>query len=191
MQLASSLVCALTALAIAGCAQPIPPPLTPNPDNQEVVVESEPADDAFSGNWDTPLVGEETANTASSPDGATSKETAPTDTSDECEGRATPELLENLRKRGATSRGCFTALLRRGTEARGQVKVALQIGSSGKVADMELEGDDVADAKFGQCLTEHFRVPFSSTPPENGCLSVKIPLNFSVKKESTKRQASK
>jgi hypothetical protein len=122
---------------------------------------------------------------------ATSKETAE-QTSDvkpvasgdstSCEGESTPDLVKSLEQRGVSSRACFTALLRRGTEARGQVKVGLVIAKSGLVEDFNLSGDDPGDLEFTECLANHFRSPFAETPPDNGCLSVKIPLNFSVKK---------
>ena len=62
------------------------------------------------------------------------------------------------------------------------MKVALQISGRGKVSDFDLEGDDPGDVEFTECLAEHFKISFASTPPDDGCVTVKIPLNFSVKK---------
>lgn len=100
----------------------------------------------------------------------------------ECSGAASEELLAALRHRGAASRQCFEALLERGTEASGQIKVVLEIAENGEVQTFDLEGDDVSDELFNECLAEHFKVTYEDSPPENGCVTVKIPLNFSVKK---------
>ena len=88
---------------VGACAPATPPPLTPNPDHQEVIVDSEPEPDPFEGNWESPAEGETQtphADAQSKTNTEESESEAPAQNDDECRGSVNDPLMENLRKRG-------------------------------------------------------------------------------------------
>lgn len=96
----------------------------------------------------------------------------------ECRGMVDATAATTVMRAAATEiRTCYELELRHNRELAGQVRLAMLVGSTGAVEDIDLHGD-LAGPSFVDCVrraTARLQFP----PPEGGdCAVIAVPLNF-------------
>jgi TonB family protein len=96
-----------------------------------------------------------------------------------CQGSATPALQSALTSTAQSARGCYTRALRT-SEVSGNMTVSVQVGSSGSVCGASVTNDSVRSQEVSSCVLTRFRGR-TFPPPSGGCVTVNIPLSFTIK----------
>jgi hypothetical protein len=90
----------------------------------------------------------------------------------------TPALGSALRGAAQEVVGCFNKLLRR-AEVSGEGHVEVQVNEDGQICRVGVELDAPL-APMESCVRSHFE-RVRTPAPDGGCLTVRIPLSFSIK----------
>ena len=96
-----------------------------------------------------------------------------------CTGQATPGLQAALRSRAQSAQGCYQRALRT-SEVSGSLTVSVQVGPSGSVCSASLAADSVHSSEVTSCVLGRFRGQ-AFPPPSGGCVTVNIPISFTIK----------
>ncbi len=96
-----------------------------------------------------------------------------------CVGQATGPLQSALRSRAQSAQGCYNRALRT-SEVSGSMTVSVQVGPSGQVCNASLANDTVHSNEVSSCVLGRFRGQ-SFPPPSGGCVTVNIPIAFTIK----------
>jgi TonB family protein len=96
-----------------------------------------------------------------------------------CTGTATGGLSSALRGRAGSAQGCYNRALRT-SEVSGALTVSVQVGPSGQVCAASIVNDSVHSNEISNCVLSRFRGQ-SFPPPSGGCVTVNIPISFSIK----------
>jgi hypothetical protein len=96
-----------------------------------------------------------------------------------CTGQATGALQSALTSRAQSAKGCYNRALRT-SEVSGSMTVSVQIGPSGQVCSAGLAADTVRSNEISSCVLGRFRGQ-SFPPPSGGCVTVNIPISFTIK----------
>lgn len=96
-----------------------------------------------------------------------------------CTGASTPDLQARLRGAAQSAQGCYNRALRT-SEASGRLMVSVQVSATGSVCSASITNDEVHSPEISSCVLGKFRSS-SFPPPSGGCLTVNIPIAFSIK----------
>jgi hypothetical protein len=96
-----------------------------------------------------------------------------------CTGTATGALSSALRGKAQSAQGCYNRALRT-SEVSGSLTVSVQVGPSGQVCSASLANDSVHSGEIASCVLGRFRGQ-SFPPPSGGCVTVNIPISFTIK----------
>jgi TonB family protein len=96
-----------------------------------------------------------------------------------CTGTATGGLSSALRSRAGSAQGCYNRALR-SSEVSGSLTVSVQVGPSGQVCAASIVNDSVHSGEISSCVLSRFRGQ-SFPPPSGGCVTVNIPISFTIK----------
>jgi hypothetical protein len=96
-----------------------------------------------------------------------------------CTGQATGALQSALRGRAQSAQGCYNRALRT-SEVSGSLTVSVQVGPSGQACSASLVNDSVHSNEISSCVLGRFRGQ-SFPPPSGGCVTVNIPIAFTIK----------
>jgi TonB family protein len=96
-----------------------------------------------------------------------------------CNGQASGVLSSALRGAASSAQGCYMRALRT-SEASGRMTVNVQVAQNGTVCNASITDDAVHSGEISSCVLSRFRGK-SFPPPQGGCVSVNIPINFSIK----------
>ncbi len=96
-----------------------------------------------------------------------------------CSGSATGALSSALRGKAQSAQGCYNRALRT-SEVSGSLTVSVQIGPSGQVCSASLANDSVHSGEIASCVLGRFRGQ-TFPPPSGGCVTVNIPISFTIK----------
>ena len=96
------------------------------------------------------------------------------------EGVSNGALNSALQGAGGSARGCYNRALQKNAGASGKINVAVQVGASGEVCSAAITTDTVGSPDVSRCVLSRFQGK-SFPKPDKGCVTVNIPLNFTVK----------
>jgi hypothetical protein len=96
-----------------------------------------------------------------------------------CTGTATGDLSSALRGRAQSAQGCYNRALRT-SEVSGSMTVSVQVGPTGQVCSASLANDSVHSNEITTCVLGRFRGQ-TFPAPQGGCLTVNIPISFTIK----------
>jgi TonB family protein len=97
-----------------------------------------------------------------------------------CDGRTAGGALQSaLRGRAQSAQGCYNRALRT-SEVSGSMTVRVQVGPSGQVCSASLANDSVHSNEIASCVLGRFRGQ-TFPPPQDGCVTVDIPIAFTIK----------
>jgi hypothetical protein len=145
-------------------AAPPPPPPPPPPTASEVAsAEPEPSSSA-------------------SPTGTGGKGVAGgTGACSKCgEGVSNGGLNSALQGAAGSARGCYNRVVQKNQGAAGKMNVAVQVGANGQVCSASITNDTVGNGEVSSCVLSRFQGK-SFPKPDKGCVTINIPLNFTVK----------
>ena len=71
------------------------------------------------------------------------------------------------------------ARLRRTSAASGKIVVSVQVGANGSVCSASISNDTVGSGEISSCVLNRFR-NVSLPPPEKGCVTLNVPINFKI-----------
>ncbi len=77
------------------------------------------------------------------------------------------------------ARGCYQRALRTGG-AEGSIMVSVSVGADGSLCNSSIGSDTLNNATVSQCVLGKFRSK-SYPRPEQGCVVVRVPINFKMK----------
>lgn len=98
------------------------------------------------------------------------------------QGKSNSALQSSLQGAAGAARGCYNrAINRDGAAAEGKMTVAVNVGSTGAVCNASIVNDSVGSPTVSNCVLKQFQGK-SFPKPDEGCVTVNIPLNFAVKK---------
>ena len=93
-------------------------------------------------------------------------------------GRIAPEIIQRVvRQHIARLRACYEEGLARNAGLAGRLAFRFVIGADGRVAQVDMDGAGLADARVNACLTRVFG-SFEFPRPEGGTITVTYPLVF-------------
>ncbi len=95
-----------------------------------------------------------------------------------CVGEATGALQSALSGRASSAKGCYNRALRT-SEVSGSMTVSVQVGPGGQVCSASLTNDSVHSNEIANCVLGKFRGQ-TFPPPSGGCVTVNIPINFTL-----------
>jgi len=98
-----------------------------------------------------------------------------------CAGKETGPLLSAVRAKAAQARTCYERALRQNATLEGRMTVSAMVGSNGTVCSASVGGDSLGDPAVASCVLQQFRAG-AYPPPQGGCVTVRVPLNFVPKK---------
>lgn len=96
-----------------------------------------------------------------------------------CEGTASAALQSALRGAAGSAKSCYDRALQR-SEVSGSLTVAVQVGANGSVCGANITNDTVGSGEVSNCVLGRFRGR-SFPAPDGGCVTVNIPINFTIK----------
>lgn len=96
-----------------------------------------------------------------------------------CQGSATGQLSSALRGTAQSAQGCYNRALRN-SEVSGSLTVSVQVSPTGSVCSASIVNDTVHSAEISSCVLSRFRGK-SFPPPQGGCVTVNIPISFTIK----------
>ncbi|HEY4120959.1 MAG TPA: AgmX/PglI C-terminal domain-containing protein [Byssovorax sp.] len=128
---------------------------------------------------DVPDAGDDDAGAKVAPKSTGGTAAGPGGCGSTCQGTATPALQGALRGTAQSAQGCYNRALRT-SEVSGNLTVSVQVGPSGNVCGASLATDNVHSNEITQCVLGRFR-GHNFPPPSNGCVTVNIPINFTIK----------
>ena len=96
------------------------------------------------------------------------------------QGKSNSSLDSALRAAAGSARGCYNRALQKNAGAAGKLTVNVQVGPSGSVCGASIANDTVGSPEVSQCVLQRFQGK-SFPKPEQGCVSVAIPMSFEVK----------
>ncbi len=96
-----------------------------------------------------------------------------------CTGSATGALQSALTGTARSAQGCYNRALRT-SEVSGSLTVSVQVGPSGQVCSASIGNDSVHSNEISSCVLGRFRSQ-SFPAPSGGCVTVNIPITFTVK----------
>jgi hypothetical protein len=94
-----------------------------------------------------------------------------------CEGSVTAALSSALAGRGGAGRRCYEKSLSQNQSLRGHMTVSVRVGTNGSVCSASVVGDELHEPGLTNCIIGVFRASILPAP-QNGCVDVKVPLNF-------------
>lgn len=95
------------------------------------------------------------------------------------EGQSSGALNSALRTKAQSATGCYQRALRT-SEVSGSMTVSVQVGPSGSVCSASITNDSVHSAEVSSCVLSRFRGQ-TFPPPTSGCVTVGIPISFTIK----------
>lgn len=99
------------------------------------------------------------------------------------EGKGNSALSSKLSAAAGSARSCYNkAINRQGSAAEGKMTVRVNVGSTGGVCSASIANDTVGNPAVSNCVLQAFQGK-QFPPPDEGCVTVNIPLNFAVKKD--------
>jgi hypothetical protein len=96
------------------------------------------------------------------------------------EGVSNGSLNTALQGAAASARGCYNRVIQKNQGAAGRMNVSVQVGSTGQVCSAAITNDTVGNGEVSNCVLSRFQGK-SFPRPDKGCVTVNIPLSFSVK----------
>ncbi len=95
------------------------------------------------------------------------------------DGQVSGALTSALRSKAQSATGCYQRALRN-SEVSGSMTVSVQVGPSGSVCSASIINDSVHSAEVSTCVLGRFRGQ-TFPPPTSGCVTVGIPISFTIK----------
>jgi TonB family protein len=96
-----------------------------------------------------------------------------------CEGQSNGALNSALTGKARSAQGCYNRALRT-SEVSGSMTVSVQVSATGAVCGASLANDSVHSSEVASCVLGRFRGQ-SFPPPTGGCVTVNIPISFTIK----------
>ena len=96
------------------------------------------------------------------------------------QGKSNSSLDSALRAAAGSARGCYNRALQKNAGAAGKLTVNVQVGPSGAVCGASISNDTVGSGEVSTCVLQRFQGK-SFPKPDQGCVSVAIPMSFEVK----------
>lgn len=96
------------------------------------------------------------------------------------QGKSNSSLDGALRAAAGSARGCYNRALQKNAGAAGKLTVNVQVGPSGAVCGASISNDTVGSPEVSHCVLGRFQGK-SFPKPDQGCVSVQIPMSFEVK----------
>lgn len=99
-----------------------------------------------------------------------------------CSGTASSALSSALRSTASSAQGCYQRALRTNAVS-GAMTVAVQVSASGTVCSASIANDTTGSGEIRSCVMAKFNGR-SFPPPTGGCVTVNIPINFTIKDQN-------
>lgn len=96
------------------------------------------------------------------------------------EGISNGSLNSALQGAAGSARGCYNRVVQKNAGVAGKMNVAVQVGSTGAVCSAAITSDTVGSGEVSNCVLARFQGK-TFPKPDKGCVTVNIPLSFSVK----------
>lgn len=96
------------------------------------------------------------------------------------EGVSNGSLNSALQGAAGSARGCYNRVVQKNQGAAGKMNVAVQVGSNGQVCSAAITNDTVGNGEVSSCVLSRFQGK-SFPKPDKGCVTINIPLSFTVK----------
>jgi len=95
-------------------------------------------------------------------------------------GKSSGALNSALQGAAGSARGCYNRALQKNAGAAGKLTVTVQVGPSGAVCGASITNDTVGSPEVSNCVLGRFQGK-TFPKPEQGCVTVQIPMSFEVK----------
>jgi TonB family protein len=95
------------------------------------------------------------------------------------DGQVSGALTSALRSKAQSATGCYQRALRT-SEVSGSMTVSVQVGPSGSVCSASIVNDSVHSSEVSTCVLSRFKGQ-TFPPPTQGCVTVGIPISFTIK----------
>lgn len=96
------------------------------------------------------------------------------------EGVSNSALNSAIQGAAGSARGCYNRALQKNAGAAGKMNVAVQVGATGAVCGASITSDSVGSGEVSNCVLSRFQGK-SFPKPDKGCVTINVPLSFSVK----------
>lgn len=96
------------------------------------------------------------------------------------EGVSNGSLNSALQGAAGSARGCYNRVVQKNQAAAGKMNVAVQVGATGQVCSAAITNDSVGNGEVSSCVLSRFQGK-SFPKPDKGCVTINIPLSFTVK----------
>lgn len=96
------------------------------------------------------------------------------------EGVSNSALNSAIQGAAGSARGCYNRALQKNAGAAGKMNVAVQVGANGAVCGASITNDTVGSGEVSNCVLSRFQGK-SFPKPDKGCVTINVPLSFSVK----------
>lgn len=96
------------------------------------------------------------------------------------EGVSNGSLNSALQGAAGSARGCYNRVVQKNQGAAGKMNVAVQVGANGQVCSASITNDTVGNGEVSSCVLSRFQGK-SFPKPDKGCVTINIPLSFTVK----------
>jgi len=100
------------------------------------------------------------------------------------DGKASSATTSQVQGAAGSARGCYNHIINRGGglgASEGKLTVVVAVGSGGQVCSASIQGDTVGSPEVSNCVLKQFQGR-SFPPPEQGCVTYRLPIAFAVKK---------
>jgi len=103
---------------------------------------------------------------------------------DKCgQGVSNGALQSAVQSAAGSARGCYNRVISKsGGGAEGKMTVRVNVGANGAVCSASIANDTVNSPPVSSCVLNRFQGK-SFPKPDKGCVTVNVPLNFTVKKD--------
>ncbi|MFO0551309.1 MAG: AgmX/PglI C-terminal domain-containing protein [Polyangiaceae bacterium] len=93
--------------------------------------------------------------------------------------KASDALTSALSQAAGSARGCYNKAIQK-SAASGRMKVLVTVGANGSVCGVSIGEDTVGNPEVSSCVLNRFQGK-SFPKPEQGCVTIGIPVSFTVK----------
>jgi outer membrane biosynthesis protein TonB len=95
-----------------------------------------------------------------------------------CGGNVSTELSNALAFRARTAHKCYDEALAQDSTLKGQVVIAVRVGSNGNVCSAAVQSSDLANPGVAPCIANRFRQGARLPAPTGGCAEVNVPMRL-------------